>query len=68
MKEFKNLDEQITILEYKGMTVEDKEYAKEVLLRENYFFLSGYRLLFMQYLDQSSDISEGNVVSFRKEA
>ena len=48
MKEFKNLDEQITILEYKGMTVNDKEYAKEVLLRENYFFLNGYRHLFLK--------------------
>ena len=48
MKEFKNLDEQITILEYKGMTVEDKEYAKEVLLKENYFFLNGYRHLFLK--------------------
>ena len=48
MKEFKNLDEQITILEYKGMTVEDKDYAKEVLLRENYFFLNGYRHLFLK--------------------
>ena len=48
MKEFKNLDEQITILEYKGMTVEDKEYAREVLLRENYFFLNGYRHLFLK--------------------
>ena len=47
-KEFKNLEEQITILEYKGMTVEDKEYAKEVLLRENYFFLNGYRHLFLK--------------------
>ena len=47
-KEFKNLEEQITILEYKGMTINDKEYAKEVLLRENYFFLNGYRHLFMK--------------------
>ena len=47
-KEFKNLEEQIAILEFKGMTVEDKEYAKEVLLRENYFFLNGYRHLFLK--------------------
>lgn len=47
-KEFKTLDEQITIMEYKGMTVPDKEYAKEVLLRENYFFLNGYRHLFLK--------------------
>ena len=47
-KEFKNLDEQITILEFKGMTINDKEYAKDVLLRENYFFLNGYRHLFLK--------------------
>ena len=47
-KEFKNLDEQIAIMEHKGMLVENKEYAKEVLLRENYFFLNGYRHLFLK--------------------
>lgn len=46
-KKFKNLDEQIEILKYKGLTIEDEEFAKEVLLRENYFFLSGYRFPFM---------------------
>lgn len=47
-KEFKNLDEQIQIMEHKGMAISDKEYAKEVLLRENYFFLNGYRRIFMK--------------------
>ena len=47
-KEFKNLEEQIMIMEYKGMVVPDHEYAKEVLLRENYFFLNGYRHLFLK--------------------
>lgn len=47
-KEFKNLEEQIMIMEYKGMTIPNKEYAKEILLRENYFFLSGYRHLFLK--------------------
>lgn len=47
-KEFKNLEEQIVIMEYKGMTISDKEYAKEILLRENYFFLNGYRHLFLK--------------------
>ena len=47
-KEFKNLDEQIVIMEYKGMTIPDKDYAKDVLLRENYFFLNGYRHLFLK--------------------
>lgn len=46
-KEFKTLDEQIAIMEHKGMTVPDKEHAKEVLMRENYFFLNGYRHLFL---------------------
>ena len=42
-KQFKNLEEQIEILKYKGMTINDEKYVKRILLRENYFFLSGYR-------------------------
>ncbi len=47
-KQFKNLNEQIDILRYKGLTIHDENYAKEVLFRENYFFLNGYRHLFMK--------------------
>lgn len=47
-KDFKTLDEQITILEYKGLVVDDKDYARKILLRENYFFLNGYRHLFLK--------------------
>ena len=47
-KQFKNLEEQIEILNYKGMTINDEEYAKKILLRENYFFLSGYRYPLMK--------------------
>lgn len=46
-KIFKTLDEQISILQSKGLTIPDENYAKEILLRENYFFLSGYRHLFL---------------------
>ena len=46
-KQFKNLDEQIEILKYKGLIINNNEYARNVLLRENYFFISGYRHLFM---------------------
>lgn len=46
-KKFKNLEEQIEILRHKGLVIEDEEFAKEILLRENYFFLSGYRFPFM---------------------
>ena len=47
-KTFKNLDEQIELLCEKGLVIDDIDYAKEVLLRENYFFLSGYRHLFLK--------------------
>lgn len=47
-KIFKNLDEQIEILKEKGLIIEDIEFAKSVLLRENYFFISGYRHLLMK--------------------
>ena len=47
-KQFKNLNQQIEIFKHKGLTIHDEEYAKQVLLRENYFFLSGYRHLFFK--------------------
>ncbi len=47
-KIFKTLDEQISILQDKGMTIDDIEATKEILLRENYFFINGYRMLFMK--------------------
>ena len=46
-KQFKNLDEQIDIFKHKGLIINDEKYAKQVLLRENYFFLNGYRHLFI---------------------
>lgn len=46
-KMFKTLEEQIEILKGKGLIVEDSEEAKEILLRENYFFINGYRHLLM---------------------
>lgn len=51
-KIFKNLDEQIEILKSRGLEVEDYEEAKDILFRENYFFISGYRHLFT---DQEKD-------------
>ena len=45
-KTFKTLDEQIEILKSRGLEINDIDRAKDVLLRENYFFLSGYRHLF----------------------
>lgn len=52
-KIFKTLDEQVEILKNKGLVIENYDYAKEVLLRENYFFLNGYRHLFMKSSDNN---------------
>ena len=48
VKSFKTLDEQIEILKNKGLVIDDIDFAKDILLRENYFFLSGYRHLFLK--------------------
>ncbi len=47
-KVFKTLDEQVHIMQSKGLVISDIEETKDILLRENYFFISGYRLLFME--------------------
>ena len=46
-KVFKTIDEQLDILKSKGLTIEDYDKAKEIVLRENYFFLNGYRSPFL---------------------
>lgn len=45
-KIFKNLDEQIDILKSRGLIINDEEDAKQILFRENYFFINGYRHMF----------------------
>ena len=47
-KTFKTLDEQVNILKSKGLVINDLEKTKNILLRENYFFISGYRHLLMK--------------------
>ena len=56
-KVFKTLDEQVEILKSKGLVVNDVDFAKDILLRENYFFISGYRHLFMQNSKDSKFIN-----------
>lgn len=53
-KNFKNLEEQIQIFLHKGMIINDQKYAEKVLLRENYFFINGYRHLFLKSHDDRS--------------
>ena len=47
-KIFKNLDEQIDILKSRNLVIEDEEKAKNILLKENYFFINGYRHMFLE--------------------
>ena len=47
-KEFKTLDEQVEILKTRGLVINDIDKAEELLLRENYFFINGYRHIFLK--------------------
>ncbi len=47
-KVFKTLDEQIEILRSKGLTIRSDYETQRILFRENYFFLNGYRSMFMR--------------------
>lgn len=55
-KIFKTLDEQIEILQSKGLVINDIDMAKQILFRENYFFVSGYRHLFMRSTKENTFI------------
>ncbi len=59
-KIFKTLEEQITILRNKNLIIDDEEYAKSILLRENYFFLNGYRYLFYKSMHEKKFIDGTN--------
>lgn len=43
-KSFKTIDEQIEILRSRGLTIDDEGNAKQFLLRNNYYRISGYSL------------------------
>ena len=47
-KVFKTIDEQISILQARGLIIDDIDFAKDTLIRENYFFINGYRHLFLK--------------------
>lgn len=47
-KTFKTLDEQLDILKSRGLVINDYDKAKNILLRENYFFVNGYRHLLLK--------------------
>lgn len=49
-KVFKTIEEQIDIFRRKGLTINDEDYAKDILYRENYFFINGYRYILLRSL------------------
>ena len=57
IKEFKTLDEQIEILKDRGLVINDIDKATSLLLRENYFFINGYRHIFMKNHKDNSFIN-----------
>lgn len=59
-KIFKTLDEQITILRNKNLNIDDEEYVKNILLRENYFFINGYRYPFYKSKNDKTFIDGTN--------
>lgn len=47
-KPFKNLDEQLNILEYRGLKIHDREAAKKILMTYSYYdLINGYKDIFM---------------------
>ena len=59
-KIFKTIDEQIDILKNKGLSFDDFNEPSEVLVRENYFFLNGYRHLFLKSANSNMFIEGTN--------
>lgn len=62
-KVFRTIDEQINILKSKGLIIDNIDFAKDILIRENYFFISGYRHLF---LNSKNDRRFINTTNFRE--
>ena len=47
-KEFITISEQISTLRKKGLEISDDEKTQDILLKENYFFINGYRHPFLE--------------------
>lgn len=57
-KEFKTIPEQIEIMQNKGLKVLDIDKTSNILLRENYFFLVGYRHPFIVSVQNQTYIKD----------
>lgn len=47
-KDFKTIDEQLEILRSRGLIIDDENIAKDFLLYNNYYRISGYSLHFVK--------------------
>lgn len=55
MKDFKTKEEQINILKTRGMSFDDEENAKKILLNNNYYnIINGYKDLFLDSTNRLS--------------
>ncbi len=57
-KTFKTLEEQIKILESRGLIINDYDKTYDILFKENYFFINGYRH-FLVKTDCPNQFKEG---------
>jgi len=56
IKTFKTFEEQIEILESRGLTINDKSFAMYILSTENYYnIINGYKSPFIDYSNTSSE-------------
>lgn len=59
-KIFKSLNEKVEIMRNKNLIIDDEYFVKDILLRENYFFINGYRYLFMKSMNDRTFIDGAN--------
>ncbi len=62
MKEFKTYAEQIYILKERGLTIKDEQRAKEILKKENYYFLiNAYKSYFTKNIEGNEQFKKGTL-------
>ena len=61
-KEFKTIDEQIAILEERGLQIPNKEIARAFLCRNNYYRVSGYSLTLRNHDIFTPDTTFQNII------
>ena len=62
IKEYKTIDEQIALLRSRGLAIADEELARDFLLRNNYYRISGYSLTLRSHDVFSKNASFQNIV------